>query len=40
MPPKKPDQVNDFDSVTSPDGNFVTIYDSNKQFPAYIVSFR
>ena len=40
IPPLKPDQYNRFDSVTSTDSNYVTLYDSYKQFPAYVVSFR
>lgn len=30
IPPLKPDQYNRFDSVTSTDHNYVTIYDSKK----------
>jgi hypothetical protein len=30
IPPNKPGTINPFDSVTSQDGNYVTIYDSNK----------
>ena len=40
IPPLKPDQYNRFDSVTNTDYNYVTLYDSYKQFPAYVVSFR
>jgi hypothetical protein len=40
LPPLKPDQYNRYDSVTSTDYNYVTLYDSNKQFPAYVVTFR
>lgn len=40
VPPKKPDQISHYDSVTSQDSHFVAIYDSAKHYPAYVVNFR
>ena len=39
MPPNAPDQ-RPYDSVSSQDGSHVIVYDFNKQFPCYLVTYR
>ena len=40
MPPIKPDGLSHFDSVRNSNETHFIIYDYNKQYPGYIITFK